>query len=83
MTRHERWCLTGWDEESGVNPPSIPNEPLGPMSKGELLEYHSLNGSMALFYDMYPESKPKCMGVAGCPCPACCRMRGRESERER
>lgn len=28
MTRYERWLQTGWDRETGVNPP--PNEPKAP-----------------------------------------------------
>ncbi len=71
-----------WHPESGVNPPF--NRTFADhMGKGELLEYHSKAGHMASFFDLYPESKPKCTGALGCGCVACTAMRGRMLERER
>jgi hypothetical protein len=68
-----------WHPETGVNPPF--NKTFEDhMGKGELREYHRA-GSMAAFYDLYPESRPKCTGVSGCPCPGCCKMRGRMLDR--
>lgn len=70
-----------WHPESGVNPPH--NRTFEDrMSKGELYEVHKA-GSMGAFYDLYPESKPQCAGIAGCGCAACSKRRGQMLERER
>jgi hypothetical protein len=50
------------------------------MSKGELWEVHK-NGSLAAFYEMFPEARPKCAGIPGCPCAGCCKARGRSLDR--
>jgi hypothetical protein len=42
----------------GPNPPPIIGKPERGSSKMELYEYHKNNGSLAAFYDLYPESRP-------------------------
>ena len=71
-----------WHSESGVNPPF--NKIFErPMSKGQLLEFHRQNGTIGAFYELYPEYRPACSGVAGCPCASCRKSRGRANEYER
>ena len=70
------------NKESGVNPP-FNRTSEDRMSKGELREYHSKYGHMGDFYELYGDERPQCMGVLGCPCPGCCKMRGRMMDRER
>lgn len=67
---------TAWHPESGVNPP-LNRTVEDRMSKGELFEVHK-NGSMGAFYDLFPESRPKCAGIPGCGCSICCLARGLE-----
>jgi hypothetical protein len=66
---------------SGVNPP-LNRTVEDRASKGEVYEAHKNSGINA-FFDLYPESRPKCTGDPGCPCGRCCKMRGDMLERER
>ena len=71
-----------WHPESGVNPPFTKTRE-NPMTKGELREYHETFGHMGSFFDLYQYDRPHCSGGPGCPCPACCKMRGQLIERGR
>jgi hypothetical protein len=70
--------MAKWHPESGVNPP-LNRTIVDRMSKGELLEVH--RNDMGAFFDLFPNSRPKCAGIPGCPCGACCKARGRLQER--
>lgn len=67
--------------ESGINPPFNKTRD-DQASNAEVYEAHKNSGINA-FYDLNPESRPRCTGNPGCPCENCCKMRGREAERQR
>lgn len=46
-------------EPESPNPTLIIGTPERGSSKMELYEYHKNNGSLAAFYDLYPESRPR------------------------
>ena len=69
-------------KETAMNPKPHPDPPAPErMSKGKLWEYHLQSGTTGLFSEVYPENRPACLGERGCPCPNCCKIRGRELER--
>jgi hypothetical protein len=59
----------------------IPEEEDAEATRARLLAFHRRNNSMGRFYEMYQNEGPKCSGEPGCPCAACCRMRGRMADR--
>jgi hypothetical protein len=46
-------------EPNSQNPPQTIGTPERQSSKMELYEYHKNNGSLAAFYDLYPDSRPR------------------------
>ena len=46
-------------EPESPNPQPVIGKPERGSSKMELYEYHKNNGSLAAFYDLYPESRPR------------------------
>ena len=46
-------------EPESPQPPQIIGAPERQSSKMELYEYHRNNGSLAAFYELYPEARPR------------------------
>jgi len=66
------------------NPPHNRTIHQPPLTRFEAMQYVKCGGmDREAFYWNFPDARPDCLGVVGCACPSCCKMRGRERGRER